>query len=198
MSNTMEQLRELDINQIPFWPRPFRLVALTLMAIAVLGGAYYFVLADNWKQYQNEVAKEPTLKEEFRSKYLTAVGLPQYREQLAQLNTDLETLLAMLPNQDETPKLLDDITLVGTKVGLRFDRIEWLPPQSREFYTALPMRIELRGDYHQIGNFIGQVASLDRIVSVKNFTLRNNSADNSLSFNVNAETYQQQTLRANP
>lgn len=198
MSFSADQLKELDINELPFWPRPFRLIAQAIIAIAVMIGGYYLIIADQWTAYQKAVAQESTLKDEYRSKYLTAVNLPKYREQLEQLNRDLETLLAMLPNTDETPKLLDDITLVGTQVGLRFDRIEWLPAESRDFYTALPMRIELKGDYHQIGQFIGDIASLHRIVSVKNFTLRFNAASENLTLNLNAETYQQQTLRAQP
>jgi|SRR5690554_998985 len=195
---SMNSLRELDINELPFWPRPFRMAVLVLIAIAVLGAAYHFILADEWASYKRELAKESQLKQDYETKYTTAVNLPLYRDQLEQLNRDLETLLSMLPNDDETPKLLDDISLIGTRSGLRFDRIEWLNPQPREFYTALPMRIELRGAYHQIGDFVGQMSSLDRIISVKNFTMQLQDDGGTLSLSVNAETYRQQTLRAKP
>ncbi|WP_165383918.1 type IV pilus inner membrane component PilO [Pseudidiomarina tainanensis] len=195
---SMDSLRELDINELPFWPRPFRMAVLVIIAIAVLGLSYHFILADEWASYKREVAKEAQLKEDYRIKYQTAVNLPLYREQLEQLNSDLETLLAMLPNDDETPKLLDDISLIGTKSGLRFDRIEWLMPQPREFYTALPMRIELKGAYHQIGDFVGQMSSLDRIISVKDFKMQLQDDEGTLSLSVNAETYRQQTLRTQP
>lgn len=195
---SMNSLRELDINELPFWPRPFRMAVLVIIGIAVLGAAYHFILADEWAGYKREVANETKLKQDYETKYTTAVNLPLYREQLEQLNSDLETLLSMLPNDDETPKLLDDISLIGTRSGLRFDRIEWLNPQPREFYTALPMRIELRGEYHQIGDFIGQMSSLDRIISVKNFKMQLQDDSGTLSLSVNAETYRQQTLRAKP
>lgn len=189
-------LNELDLNDIPYWPKPARMVVLAIIAVAVLGLGYYFVLADQLKAYNKEQTREKTLRNDFRSKYQTAVNLPEYRKQLAQLNVDLEVLLAMLPNDDETPKLLEDITAVGTRNGLKFDRLEWLAPQSREFYTALPMRIELAGDYHQIGAFIGQVAALHRIISVKDFTLTRGDGGSVLRLTINAETYRQQTLRA--
>ncbi|MBR9907363.1 MAG: type 4a pilus biogenesis protein PilO [Gammaproteobacteria bacterium] len=195
---SMNSLRELDINELPFWPRPFRMAVLVIIGIAVLAAAYHFILADEWAAYKREVANETTLKQDYETKYATAVNLPLYRKQLEQLNSDLETLLSMLPNDDETPKLLDDISLIGTRSGLRFDRIEWLNPQPREFYTALPMRIELRGEYHQIGDFVGQMSSLDRIISVKNFKMQLQDNSGTLSLSVNAETYRQQTLRAKP
>lgn len=194
----MDSLRELDINELPFWPRPFRIAVLCIIAIAVLGLGYHFILADEWANYKREVAKESQLKRDYESKYQVAINLPLYHEQLKQLNSDLEALLAMLPNDDETPKLLDDISLIGTKSGLRFDRIEWLMPQPREFYTALPMKIELNGAYHQIGNFVGQMSSLDRIISVKNFKMQLQDDGGVLNLSINAETYRQQTLRAQP
>lgn len=196
MSQKMPNFKELDINDLPYWPWPFRLAVLVIIGIGVIVGGYYFVIADKWAAYQKDEAREVQLKEDYRTKYQTAVNLPKYQEQLQTMNADLETLLAMLPNTDETPKLLDDITLVGTKSGLSFDRIEWLAPVEREFYTALPMRIELRGEYHQIGDFVGQVAGLHRIISVKDFTLRQDDMTDALMLNINAETYQQQTLRA--
>lgn len=194
----MSNLKELDINELPFWPRPFRIGALVLLALAVLGAGYYFVLADEWTAYKREQSKEAQLKDDYKVKYQTAVNLPAYREQLGQLNSDLETLLNMLPNDDETPKLIDDITLVGTRSGLTFDRIEWLQPQPREFYTALPMQMVLTGDAHQIGEFIGQMAGLHRIISVTDFVLRKRDSGDQLLFEVEAETYRQQTLRARP
>lgn len=191
-------LRELDINEMPFWPAPFRFGALLLLIIICLGVAYHFLLSDQWNTYKQEQARETQLKQDYQMKYQTAVNLPVYREQLGQLNQDLEVLLDMLPNDDETARLLDDITLVGTRSGLDFERIEWLDPQPREFYTALPMRIDLQGGYHQIGEFIGRIAGLHRIISVKDFTLQRSDLSDELQLNVTAETYRQQTLRTEP
>jgi type IV pilus assembly protein PilO len=191
-------LRELDINEIPFWPAPFRFGALILLIVVCVGLGYHFLLADEWAAYKREQAKESQLKQDYQIKYQSAVNLPVYREQFEQLNEDLEVLLDMLPNDDETARLLDDITLVGTRSGLDFDRIEWLPSQPREFYTALPMRFDLQGGYHQIGQFIGQIAGLHRIISVKDFTLEREDLTSELRLNVTAETYRQQTLRAEP
>lgn len=191
-------LRELDINEMPFWPTPFRLGALGLLIVIALGAAYYFLLADEWNAYKQEQARETQLKQDYRMKYQTAVNLPVYRDQVERLNQDLEVLLDMLPNDDETARLLDDITLVGTRSGLDFERIEWLDAQPREFYTALPMRIDLQGDFHQIGEFIGQIAGLHRIISVKDFSLQRSDLTDDLQLNVTAETYRQQTLRTQP
>ena len=56
------------------------------------------------------------------------------------------------------------------------------------FYTELPIKIDVIGDYHQFGHFVSEVAKLPRIVSLHDFTIQADK-DNKLKFNVVAKTY---------
>lgn len=198
MAINLQQLQELELSELPWWPAPLRRLVFAITAVVVLGAGYYFLLADDWRSYQQDVTKERTLKDEYQLKYYRTANLPTYREQLVVLNAALADLLNMLPTDDETPRLLDDITLIGTQSGLRIERIEWQAAVQRELYTALPMRIELTGEYHQIGDFIAELAGLDRIISVQDFQLLRASENAPLRLTVTAETYRQQTMRAEP
>lgn len=195
MAINLTSLRELDINEMPWWPKSWQWGVFGLIAIVVLGLAYYFVLADDWQKYQLDKRQETALKSEFQLKYFRAVNLPVYREQLDTLERKLGDMLNMLPTDDETPRLLDDVTLIGTQAGLRIERIQWEAPLQRELYTALPIRMDLVGRYHQLGDFIGDVANLNRIISVKDFTLEQTAVPGLLRLKLTAETYRQQTLQ---
>ncbi len=48
----------------------------------------------------------------------------------------------------------------GTSTGLTFVKINWLPEIEKDFYTELPIKIDVVGDYHQFGNFVSEVAKL--------------------------------------
>ena len=93
-----------------------------------------------------------------------------------------------MPTTHETPGLLDDITYVGTTSGLTFIRINWEPEIEKEFYTELPIKIDVVGDYHQFGSFVSEVAKLPRIVSLHDFAIQTEK-DERLRFNVVAKTY---------
>jgi len=201
MALDLQSLKQLDPQEIPWWPHPWRTIVLVIAAILVFALGSYFLLLEDWQKYQQDVAEERKLKQEYQLKFHRTANLPVYRQQLETLNAALTDLLAMLPTDDETPRLLDDITLMATQNGLKIARIEWLDPVQRDLYTALPMDIELVGEYHQVGNFIADVAGLDRIISIQNFTLIKRGGDPndaSLRFGVRAETYRQQTMRKAP
>jgi type IV pilus assembly protein PilO len=62
------------------------------------------------------------------------------------------------------------------------------PEIEKEFYTELPIKIEVIGDYHQFGNFVSEVAKLPRIVSLHDFSIKTEENER-LRFNVVAKTY---------
>jgi type IV pilus assembly protein PilO len=77
---------------------------------------------------------------------------------------------------------------VGTTSGLTFIQINWLPELENEFYTELPIQIEVLGDYHEFGQFVSKVAELPRIVTLHDFTITE-AEDKKLRLNVIAKTY---------
>jgi Tfp pilus assembly protein PilO len=42
----------------------------------------------------------------------------------------------------------------------------------REFITENPVRVKVRGEYHQLGIFLSKVANLERIVNVSNLMVK--------------------------
>jgi type IV pilus assembly protein PilO len=189
---------DLDISELPFWPTPLRIAALVIMAASVLWLGHSFIIADAMNSYQREQTLETSLRNDYRSKYQSVADLPRQRYQLSQLSADLEALLVRLPSDNETPTLIEQSTAIGRQSGLTFDRIEWVTPQPREFYTALPMRMKLAGNYHQIGSFLSKLSGLDQIISVTDFNLKRSHHNGHLSLSISAETYHRQTLRAQP
>ena len=63
-----------------------------------------------------------------------------------------------------------------------------MPEIEKDFYTELPIQIDVVGDYHQFGNFVSEVAKLPRIVSLHDFSVTTDK-DDRLVFNVVAKTY---------
>lgn len=97
-------------------------------------------------------------------------------------------LLRRLPSSNETPGLLDDLTYVGTSSGLTFLKIGWMPEVRKEFYTELPIKLEVIGKYHEFGQFVSKVSELPRIVSLHDFRIEN-AGNGELVFSVVAKTY---------
>ena len=150
--------------------------------------SYSLLVSDEIDSYKNAVSKEVELRSTYRVKYALASNLEIYRQQMVEMEEKFSLLLKRLPTSNETPGLLDDLSYVGTTSGLTFLKIGWLPEVEKEFYTELPIKIEVIGSYHEFGDFVGKVAQLPRIVSLHDFSI-NSSDSGMLTFSVVAKTY---------
>lgn len=171
LDRLVDDFRQMDPNDPGLWPIGPRVVVLVGIFLLVLGGAWYF----DWKG-QNELLdqkrqEESTLKEEWLGKKRQAANLGEYRKQLSEIDRQFGALLKQLPNKTEMENLLVDVNQAGLGRGLQFEL--WKPgsEQVREFYADVPVSITVTGSYHDIGNFVGDVAKLPRIVTLNDISL---------------------------
>jgi len=183
----LKELNELDFEQVAVWPREIKIVVALFMAIMVAGLSYWFIVQPKLPVWDAAERKEAELKLQFEAKYRIAVNLEAYKEQLAQLKQDFSSMLRSLPTSNETPGLLDDITYVGTSSGLTFKLLNWQKEIPKEFYTELPIEIEVSGGYHNFGQFVSKVADLPRIVTLHDFVIEQNNER--LHLKLQAKTY---------
>jgi type IV pilus assembly protein PilO len=185
--NKLKEINDLDFEQVAIWPFEVKsLVAVFVVIIGLLGG-YYFLIKDKLPVLEVAQNKELSLKQTFQGKYRIAVNLQAYEEQLTQLQNDFSSMLKSLPTSNETPGLLDDITLVGTSAGLTFRLLNWQREIPKEFYSELPIEMEVFGGYHNFGQFASEIAGLPRIVTVHDFEVTQEV--NTLKLKVQAKTY---------
>jgi type IV pilus assembly protein PilO len=65
-----------------------------------------------------------------------------------------------------------------------------MPEQNREFYAEKPIKIQLTGSYHQMGQFVSTIAQLPRIVTLHDFSIKGTGRGNDqLLMDVTAMTY---------
>ncbi|MDP2714872.1 type 4a pilus biogenesis protein PilO [Rheinheimera sp.] len=186
-------LSEIDINDLDFenmgsWPVAAKIIFAVILAVLVSVLSYFLLVDSKIDELAAAQNNEVQLRQVYRTKYAAAVNLDLYKQQMLEMEQTFSFLLKQLPTTHETPGLLDDITYVGTTSGLTFIRINWEPEIEKEFYTELPIKIEVIGDYHQFGNFVSEVAKLPRIVSLHDFSIQTEQ-DERLRFNVVAKTY---------
>jgi len=187
----LQGLNDLDINDIASWPVLAKSILIAFVCALIGGAGYYMLIADSIKQLDQTRQQEIELKSQFEVRASQASSLTAYREQMIQLEEMLKNQLKQLPNKNEVAGLLDDISYIATNNGLKLLRINWEPEIKREFYTELPMRIDLSGQYNQLGQFSADIAALPRIVLLGSFTVNKEAKDGAgnLIMSVQAKTY---------
>ncbi len=100
-----------------------------------------------------------------RASVLAAQGGGELQERLALYEAHVAKLEELIPQAEEVPALLDDIQ---TRARLQDVDVRLLEPQPREpgeHYDRTAYNMAVIGEYHSVGRFLTEVASLSRIVT---------------------------------
>ena len=184
------ELRDVDIGDFSTWPIWFRWMAIVLVSGGLLfGGFKYFLEPENLILTKLE-RKEAQLKETFLSKKELVINLPAYLAQMEEIQERFGVVLRQLPNKTEVQALLVDITQAGLARGLKFEQFKPSKPRTQEFYKIMPISITVTGKFHQMAEFISDLASLPRIVTVGNMKINRKKKQRNLVMKASLFTYQ--------
>lgn len=147
-------------------------VALFMATILILGGGYYYLKYDDQvnsiARLQRDVGEQEkklaTLKEAARK-------VDQLEKELVKSEEELAELMTLLPDQKEIPGLLENVSRLGTKVGLENILFQPQPEVPQELHAVIPIRLDLVGSFNDFGVFLDSISKLNRILKVETVTL---------------------------
>lgn len=182
---------ELDLKDIGSWPLPVKILSIICITILILFFGYWFDTKNQLLELENIEHEELKLKTTFEGKQAQAANLSSYKDQMATMKASFGALLRQLPEKTEVPGLLEDISHQGLATGLEFLSIRLLPEKQIDFYVELPIEISVVGNYHQFAEFVSNIASLPRIVTLHDFVIKpiKEGSSNNLQMNITAKTY---------
>lgn len=155
-----------DINSAGNWPTPLKIIVILIISALTAAAGVYFVTVPQLDELDVLEKQEESLKSAFEVKQKKAVNLQDYRDQLDQIEASLGEMLKQMPTKAEVASLLVDISQTGLASGLEFKLFQPSTEISREFYSELPIGIQVVGKYEELGLFVSGLASLPRIVTV--------------------------------
>ncbi len=152
---------------------------LILVGLLTVGGLYLF-FGTTWVPFGFQPTRQRIveLRADFEKKSSdlararqAVADLPRFQAEFAALHERYELASELLPLEKEFPGLLRKLTLTGQQAGIEFQTVQPQGPVEQGNYTELPIRITVHGGYHQVGQFLAQIANLRRIVNVSNLAI---------------------------
>lgn len=184
-----------DLDTMGVWPAPVKGLIVIVIFSSCIASGYFFHIQNLQSRLQTATAEEITIRAEFEAKAFLASNLEEYRAQTVEMEESFTELLRQLPSRTEVPGLVDDVTATGEGSGLEISNIVLAPEAVQEFYIELPIDIDVVGDYHDFGTFVSGVASLDRIVTLHDFSITAR-VDSFLDMSIVAKTYRYKDVDA--
>ena len=146
---------------------------------AVLIGVAYFVVF--YGDLASSITAEKSREEKLRSE-LSAARQNEfsYQKDLAELSDRQQRqreLVKILPTDTEYPAFLSAVQNVANVAGIALTAWAPLAEVPDQFYSRVPMKVQLTGRYHQVAKFFHGVSQLDRVINMENISLTDPKTD---------------------
>jgi len=157
-------------------PKTQKILAGCLALVA--GGYIYFgtsLLPFNYPvrkaKIQDLAAEHEKLAAEVEKARKVVGDLARLEAEYERLHDQWMSAQELLPEEKEMPDLLRQVTTAGSRSGVEFALFEPEAPVAHELYTDHPITVTVRGNYHQVGSFMGRLSNLERIVNVSDLAM---------------------------
>lgn len=172
LSESIEsQFRGLNGLHPWLWPFAPRMLAAVSLFIVVIVLGWFFHWSNQLEEIDRGELEEQKIKELYKAKMQQAISLDALKEQRTLVLQYVSRMEKQLPSKAEIDALLGDINSAGVGRGLSFDLFRVGNTVVKDYYAELAIEIQMVGNYHDLGQFIGDVAKLSRIVTLNDLKL---------------------------
>jgi len=119
-----------------------------------------------------KTARLEDLEAQHAKKTRMVAQLESLRKEVKELDAKLKEAIAQLPDQKEIPDLLSTVSSVARESGLEMLLFRQRAEVLQDFYAEVPVEMAMKGTYAQLDEFFDKVGKLNRIVNVKDITMK--------------------------
>lgn len=138
-------------------------------ALGFLG--YMVVVKEMWKTQQDQEVEMKELEDKIVRGQTAMAKLPQVREEVALLDSELEKLLLILPPQRDVPSVLRRFRALAEQGDFILNRFAPGIEVEKDFYNEWPIQVELQGTYHNLARFFDRMSRFSRIFNIDNLKI---------------------------
>ena len=160
----MEQLLE-RINKAP---TSLKIGVMGGLVLALTVGNYFMLIDPIETEISSLKAQAVVLEKTLAEKQEIAQNLNERRKELDDLDQKLVSALTELPEQRDLDELLAQLNDIGKKSGLEISTVVPGPETPAAFFSKIPIKMTVSGNYHEVALFLQEIAGLRRIVNVNN------------------------------
>lgn len=163
----MEQL----LDRISKAPPALKYGAVAAVVVVLTALNFFLLVQPAEAAIATQRAQLKRLEDQLAEKKAIAQNLNERRKEMAALEQQLAEALTELPEGKDIDELLAQLNDVGKKSGLEIARIEPGAETPAQFFSRIPVKMAVVGNYHEIAMFLQEVANMRRIVNVNNIKL---------------------------
>lgn len=148
-----------------------RVLIVVVVFALLIGGVFFLSIKPRYEKMGVVKDKISKTEKELAIAKDKAKVLDKLKTEWEQKQEEFRLVMAALPDKQEIPSLLGDISAAGRNVGLIFSRFTPQSENPKEFYVEIPVAILISGTYDRLKIFFSKVAEMSRLVNIKNVNM---------------------------
>lgn len=155
----------------------------------IIGTFVYFSYLPKFKKIGVIKKELKQVEKDLNKAKLNAKQINRYRLMMKESRVKFNTVIKALPDKQEIPSLLANISKSGQDVGLKFLLFQPKPEIEKGDFAEIPVSIKVVGNYHSVALFFDRVANLTRYVNIKDIVMAPQKVSNELFTKCTVVTY---------
>jgi type IV pilus assembly protein PilO len=180
---------QLTLTKLPWYAQVGAFVAL---AAAGCGMFYYYYEQPARTDMASRETQLTALRADISKGLTTAKKLPEFRQQVTDLESRLANLKAILPEEKDAADLLNRMQTVAAQSNMTIKGFKPSPTVTKTLHAEWPITLELDGTYHNLAIFFDRVGKFTRIVNISGLDVKGRDrpeANNTISATCVATTF---------
>jgi type IV pilus assembly protein PilO len=165
---------ELTLTKLPWYAQVGAFVAL---AVAGCGTFLYYYEMPARADMASRQSQLTALRGDINKGLATAKKLPEFRSQVADLESRLANLKQILPEEKDAADLLNRMQTVAAQSSMTIKGFKPSPIVTKQLHVEWPIALELEGNYHNLAIFFDRVGKFTRIVNITNLDVKGRERD---------------------
>src|SRR5690348_17551030 len=163
---------------LPTRQRDQILLMVIVLSLGAIGGYFMYMYGDRAQEISTldaHVASLDSMNAKVKAD-IKSGAFERARKEAQHYERNLAILSRLVPSTNEVPALLDQVSTAARRAGLELQDVSPAGPQPGEEFDTYKYRLGVVGGYHEVAQFLTNIATLDRIVAPDRKSTRLNSS----------------------
>lgn len=143
-----------------------------VIGLLLFGAGYWRLLQPLREEYDRQEAQLASLQTKLQEGRAARQELPKFREEVRQLELELDKLLRILPARRNTPDLMRRIRSLAEQGDFALKKFNPGTLADKEFFSEWPINIEVEGTYHNLALFFDRISRFSRIINIEDLEIK--------------------------
>src|SRR6185295_14306194 len=165
---------QLTLTKLPWYAQVGAFVALAVVGCGIF---YYYYEEPVRSDMASRRTQLEALRADITKGLTTAKKLPEFKQQVGDLESRLANLKAILPEEKDAADLLNRMQTVAAQSSMTIKGFKPAPTVTKTLHAEWPITLELEGTYHNLAIFFDRVGKFTRIVNISGLDVKGRPGD---------------------